>query len=132
MSERIQTHRQLRVYQNAFRVACAIFEHSKRFPADERYSLTDQIRRSSRSVCANIAEAWRKRRYEAAFVAKLSDAESEAAETQVWLEFIEQHRYLDSDTCSTLSKACDEVIGQLVTMIQHPENWTLSKRRNQP
>lgn len=129
MSERIQTHRELRVYQNAFGVACSVYDLSKQFPTDERYSLTDQIRRSSRSVCANIAEAWRKRRYEAAFIAKLNDAESEAAETQVWIEFIEQHGYLDKNICDALSKSCDEVIGQLVTMIQNPDKWILRKTR---
>jgi four helix bundle protein len=79
--------RALDVYQNAFAAGLRIYELTKRFPGEERYALTDQIRRSSRSVCANIAEAWRKRRYQAAFVAKLSDAEGEAAETQVHLEF---------------------------------------------
>ena len=81
---RIQRHNELEVYKKAFDAATAIFEVSKSFPREEMYSLTDQIRRSSRSVCANLAEAWRKRRYEAAFIAKLSDSESEAAETQVW------------------------------------------------
>ena len=84
---KITTHRDLEVYKNAFADAMAIFQLSKRFPPEEKYSLTDQIRRSSRSVNSNMAEAWRKRRYEGSFIAKLSDAESEAAETQVWLEF---------------------------------------------
>jgi four helix bundle protein len=79
----IQSRQELDVYQLAFDAAMKIFEMSKRFPKEETYSLTDQIRRSSRSVCGNIAEAWRKRRYEAAFVSKLNDAESEAAETQM-------------------------------------------------
>ena len=83
----IKSHEGLEVYQIAFGAAMEIFECSKKFPVEERYSLTDQIRRSSRSVCANLAEAWRKRRYEAAFVAKLNDCESEAAETQTWLKF---------------------------------------------
>jgi four helix bundle protein len=87
MRKRIAIHRELEVYQKAMDVAMRIFELSKRFPKEETYSLTDQIRRSSRSVCANLAEAWRKRRYEKAFVSKLSDVEAEAAETQVWLEF---------------------------------------------
>lgn len=87
MGETIKTHRDLDVYQMAFEAAMRIFELTKRFPKEETYSLTDQIRRSSKSVCSNIAEAWRKRRYEAAFVSKLNDAEAEAAETQVWLEF---------------------------------------------
>jgi four helix bundle protein len=80
---KIQEHTDLEVYRKAFDAALLIFTVSKEFPKEEIYSLTDQIRRSSRSVCANLAEAWRKRRYKAAFLAKLSDAESEAAETQV-------------------------------------------------
>src|SRR5262249_42936417 len=84
---KIREHTELAVYQKGFDAAMLIFEMSKKFPKEETYSLTDQIRRSSRSVCANLAEAWRKRRYKAAFIAKLSDAESEAAETQVWIEF---------------------------------------------
>ncbi len=87
MGKKVRTHQDLEVYRKAFDSAMQIFEMSKSFPRDERYSLTDQIRRSSRSVCANLAEAWRKRRYEKAFISKLSDSESEAAETQVWLEF---------------------------------------------
>ena len=83
----IRSHRELEVYQMALDAAMKIFEVSKNFPPEERYSLTDQIRRSSRSVCANLAEAWRKRRYEGAFISKLSDSEAEAAETQTWLEF---------------------------------------------
>ena len=97
MSEKIRTHRDLKVYARAFDVAMKIFKASKAFPKEEVYSLTDQIRRSSRSVCANLAEAWRKRRYEAAFIAKLTDAEAEAAETQVWLEFAVKCAYIDRD-----------------------------------
>src|SRR5262245_55139093 len=94
---KIQTHRDLEVYRKAFDTAMQIFELSKPFPKEETYSLTDQIRRSSRSVCANLAEAWRKRRYEAAFISKLSDSESEAAETQVWLEFAVKCGYLNRE-----------------------------------
>ena len=82
----IRSFKELRVWQGAMDLAMKVFEVSRGFPAEERYSLTDQLRRSSRSVAANISEAWRKRRYEAAFVAKLSDSESEAAETQTWVE----------------------------------------------
>lgn len=83
----IKSHRELRVYQMAMDVAMRVFELTKGFPAEERFSMVDQVRRSSRSVCANIAEAWRRRRYEAHFVSKLNDAECEAEETRVWLEF---------------------------------------------
>ena len=91
----IRHFRELEVYLLARAGALRIFETSKSFPIEERYSLTDQIRRSSRSVCANIAEAWRKRRYPNAFISKLSDAEAEAAETQVWLEFALRCGYID-------------------------------------
>jgi len=92
---KIRRHGELEVYKKAAELAMSIFEASKRFPKEETYSLVDQMRRSSRSVCANVAEAWRKRRYEAAFVSKLSDAESEAAETEVWIEFAVKCGYLD-------------------------------------
>jgi four helix bundle protein len=94
-----------------------IFQESKSFPKEETYSLTDQIRRSSRSVCANLAEAWRKRRYKAAFIAKLSDAESEAAETQVWLEFATKCPYLKHDHTSRLYQAYDEILRMLVAAV---------------
>jgi four helix bundle protein len=94
---KIQEHTDLEVYRKAFDAALLIFTVSKEFPKEEIYSLTDQIRRSSRSVCANLAEAWRKRRYKAAFLAKLSDAESEAAETQVWINFAMECAYLNHD-----------------------------------
>ena len=93
--------------------------------SEERYSLVDQIRRSSRSVCANIAEAWRKRRYKAAFISRLSDAETEAEETSVWLEFSFRCKYLDQSTTKELDDTCDRILAQLVTMIQEPDKWLL-------
>src|SRR5947207_11403169 len=87
-------YKNLRVYKLAFESAMEIFELSRRWPSEEKFSLTDQIRRSSRSVCTNIAEAWRKRRYEAAFVSKLSDSDGEAAETEVHLAFALRCGYL--------------------------------------
>lgn len=123
--ERITRHNDLEVYKMAFEAAMRIFELSKSFPKDERYSLTDQIRRSSRSVCANIAEGFRKRKYAAAFVAKLSDAEAEAAETQVWLEFALKCQYLDEGLYSEFFKNYDHVLGKLVNMMRHPEKWTV-------
>ncbi len=104
-----------------------IFEVSRRFPKEETYSLTDQIRRSSRSVCANLAEAWRKRRYTAAFVSKLSDCETEAAETQVWLEFAVKCGYLNRDDGKQLYTTYDEIIATIVGMINHPETWVLPR-----
>jgi four helix bundle protein len=102
-----------------------IFEASKKFPREETYSLTDQIRRSSRSVCANLAEAWRKRRYKAAFISKLSDAESEAAETQVWIEFAITCGYLMRDRDTSLYQTYDEILRILVAMINRPQSWVI-------
>ncbi len=99
---RINRHTDLDVYKKGFSAAMEIFRISKDFPTEERYSLTDQVRRSSRSVCANITEAWRKRRYPAAFVAKLSDAEGEAAETQTWIQFSIECKYIDRNTAKIL------------------------------
>jgi len=127
MGKRIQTHRELEVYQKAFDAAMKIYELSKSFPKEETYSLTDQICRSSRSVCANLAEAWRKRRYEAAFISKLSDVEAEAAETQVWLEFAVKCKYLNRDEAAALYKTYDEIIRTVVGMITHPETWVIHK-----
>ncbi len=105
-----------------------IFEESKFFPNEEKYSLTDQMRRSSRSVCTNIAEGWRKRRYPNAFVSKLSDADSEAAETQVWLEFALNCGYLKQKVSDELSKAYDHIMGKLVNMMARPEQWRIRSR----
>jgi four helix bundle protein len=102
-----------------------IFRVSKEYPKEDMYSLTDQIRRSSRSVCANLAEAWRKRRYEAAFVSKLSDAESEAAETQVWIEFAVKCGYLDRERGTPMYQTYDEILRMLVAMIHNPKSWLL-------
>jgi len=120
---RIQRHAELEVYRKAFDGAMQIFELSKRLPKEEVYSLTNQIRRSSRSVCANLAEAWRKRRYEAAFISKLADAEAEAAETQVWLEFAVKCSYLQREEAAPLYQTYDEILRMLVAMINTPENW---------
>jgi four helix bundle protein len=125
MAEKIRSHHELDVYRGAFEAAMQVFDASKRFPKEETYSLTDQIRRSSRSVCANLAEAWRKRRYEAAFIAKLSDAEAEAAETQVWVEFAVRCNYLDRDQAKTLYETYDRTIGAIVLMINYPETWII-------
>ena len=125
----IRHFRDLDVYQNALATGLRVYELSKRFPAEERYALTDQIRRSSRSVCANIAEAWRKRRYEAAFVSKLSDAETEAAETQVHAEFAFHHGYLSREEFLKVDDAYEKIIGQLVKMIDQPQKWLIRQPR---
>ncbi|MEX2286112.1 MAG: four helix bundle protein [Planctomycetaceae bacterium] len=121
----IRSYKELRVYQAAFDAAMRIFELSKVFPPEERYSMVDQMRRSSRSVCANIAEAWRKRRYQAHFVSKLSDAESEAEETRIWLEFASRCGYIKKPQAQELDEKYDKILGQLVVMIASPEKWTI-------
>lgn len=125
MTDRIESYKDLRVFQNAMDRAMQIFELTKSFPAEEKYSMTDQMRRSSRSVCSNIAEAWRKRRYRAAFISKLSDAEGEACETQVWIEFARRCKYLEDDVCDELDSAYDQILGQIVKMINEPEKWLI-------
>jgi len=125
----IQSHRDLEVYQLAFEAAMQIFELTKNFPVEERYSLIDQIRRSSRSVCANLTEAWRKRRYEGAFLLKLNDAEAEAAETQTWLEFAVKCNYLDTDIGRELYRTYDHILGKLVNMISNPSPWLMAGRK---
>jgi len=105
--------------------AMEIFEITKRFPPEEKYSLTDQMRRSSRSVAANIAEAWRKRRYEAAFKSKLNDSEAEACETQTWIEIGLRCGYMTDDVASRLDQRYEWIMGKLVVMIKGSKNWAL-------
>jgi four helix bundle protein len=119
-------HRDLKVYQLAYRLAMDIFRLSKSFPKEERYSLTDQIRRSSRSVCANIAEGFRKRRYPNMFVSKLADADAEATETQVWLDFACDCGYLEPAQHSALIQSYEEVGRMLGSMLTQPEKFGLS------
>ena len=121
----IRKHTDLDVYKLSFETAMSLFEITKFFPTEERYSLTDQVRRASRSVSANITEAWRKRRYPAAFVSKLSDAEAEAAETQTWLQYAVACVYITPDQARPLYAAYDSIIGMLVTMIKNPDHWKL-------
>jgi len=125
----VKTHRDLEVSQLAFETSMEVFRLSKQFPQQETYSLTAQIRRSSRSVSSNISEGWRKRRYEAAFVSKLNDAEAEAAETQTWLEYAEACQYAAPDEVKPLYEKYDHVIGMLVNMQNNPNPWLLPSRR---
>jgi len=118
------SHKELEVYKLAYRLAMEIFEITKSFPKEERYSLTDQVRRSSRSVPANIAEAYRKRRYEKAFVSKLSDAEGEAAETQTWIDFSRDCDYISPEICERINNEYEHVISMLVNMLKSPEKWS--------
>ena len=129
-TEVVKNYRDLNVYQLAFNSAMRIFELSKKWPKEERYSLTDQIRRSSRSVCGNIAEAWRKRRYPAHFVSKLSDSDSEAAETEVWLDFAFHCGYLEQSDHTELRDDYDHICRMLTTMMAAPESWCRSFRKS--
>jgi len=127
MGDRIVHHHDLEVYKKAIEGSMRIFEFSRQFPKEETYSLTDQVRRSYRSVCANLAEAWRKRRYEAAFVSKLCDSEAEAAETQVWIEYAVACGYVPPEAGRELYSAYNEVLSILVHMATHSEDWLLPK-----
>jgi four helix bundle protein len=127
--EQIRSHRDLRVYKAAIDAAMQIFELTKRFPVEERFSMVDQMRRSSRSLCANIGEAWRKRRYPAHFRSKLSDSEGEAEETRVWIEIAHRCGYVSKPEVDDLDVAYDGILGQLVRMIERPDQWTIRSRR---
>jgi four helix bundle protein len=122
--EKIRTHKDLKVFQLSFEAGMMIFHTSKKFPKEEMYSLTDQIRRSSRSVSGNIAEAFRKRKYPKAFVSKLTDVEGEAAETQVWLDYALECSYIEKETHADLFDKYDHIISMLVNMSTKPENWS--------
>jgi four helix bundle protein len=130
MSKLVKTYRNLEVYQMAFDGAMKIYEITKKFPKEEKYSMIDQIQRSSRSVCANLGESWRKRRYKLSFVSKLSDAETEAAETQIWLEFALHCGYIDENKYHGLTVLYDNIIGKIVRMIDNPEPWLLKSIAN--
>lgn len=123
----VKYHWQLDAYKLAVDAAMEIFEQSKSFPKEERYALTDQIRRSSRSVSAQIAEAWRRRKYEAVFVNKLNESEGEAAETQGWLEYAVKCDYLNRNTGRQIHRTYDRILGKLVTMGNNPKRWLLAK-----
>lgn len=122
---KIRKHKDLKVYKLASETAMEIFELTKSFPKEERYSLTDQIRRSSRSVAANIVEAFRKRRYPKVFVAKLSDSEGKAAEAQVWLDFALKCKYIDNEIYEKFFDKYDHIISMLVNMIKQLEKWSI-------
>jgi len=121
----IRKHKDLKVFQLSFEAGLEIFELTKKFPKEERYSLIDQIRRSSRSVSANIAEAWRKRKYPKSFISKLSDSESEAAETQTWLDYALAFKYVDKQVHEKLYDKYEHIIAMLINMSTNPEQWKI-------
>ncbi len=122
-------YRDLRVYQLAYKLAKEIFEETKRFPSEEKFSLTDQIRKSSRSIPANIAEAWKKRRYSKLFVSKLIDCAGESGETEVWLDFAKDAKYLSIEKFEYFSQSYDEVGRMLYSMIDKPEKFCSQKKQ---
>jgi four helix bundle protein len=115
-TQKIKSVRDLKVYRKAFDSAMDIFELTKKFPKEETYSLTDQIRRASRSVCSNLSEGWRKRRYKAVFLNKLTDSGQEAAETQTWLEFSFHCKYIDEETFNRLDESYEHIFAMLHSM----------------
>jgi four helix bundle protein len=122
---KIESFKDLIVYQKAYRLAMEIFEISKKFPKEEQYSLTDQIRRSSRSVTSCIGESWARRRYIKSFVNKLVDALGEENETEVWLDYSFDCKYIDKETQIKLLSGYDEVRKMLISMINNPEKWCI-------
>jgi four helix bundle protein len=122
----IRSYRELAVYQKAFEQAMRIFEITKRFPKEEQYSLTDQMRRASRSVCTNIGESWRKRRYVAHFVSKLTDADAEATETMIWLDFSLHCGYLDATMHAGLYAEYEQIGKMLGSMMESPDKFCYS------
>lgn len=123
----IKSYKELRVYQAAIEAAMKIYVITKRFPPEEKYSMVDQLRRCSRSVCANIGEAWRKRIYPAPFVSKLSDSEAEAEETRVWLELAFRCDYMNKEETDELDDVYDKILGQLVNLKNSPDKWGIKK-----
>ena len=126
---KITHHWQLDVYKLSIEAGMSLFELSKKFPREEMYSLTDQVRRSSRSVSSHISEGWRRRRYEAAFCEKLNGAESEAAETQTWIEYSVRCGYVTAKEGRELHRSYDHIMGKLVNMQNKPEVWLLQNPR---
>lgn len=123
--DKIRSHKDLRVYQLAYEAALEIHKISKSFPIEEKYSLTDQIRRCSRSVCSNLGEAFRKRRYPKSFILKLNDCESESNETLVWLDFSNSFGYIDDRMHKALCDKYEHIIAMLIIMSNKPESWSM-------
>lgn len=121
----INSAKELKVYKTAYKLAMEIYGISKQWPKEEIYSLTDQIRRSSRSVCANIREAWAKRRYEAHFISKLTDSDAENSETDTWLDFARDCGYLSEEDNKRLTGHCSEIGKMLGSMLKSPQKFLL-------
>ncbi|NNC87540.1 MAG: four helix bundle protein [Akkermansiaceae bacterium] len=129
ITQRIRSAKELRVYGHAYELAMEIFELSKAFPAEERFALTSQIRRSSRSVCMNLREAWAMRRYEAHFVSKLTDCDGENGETDTSVDFAHDCGYISTDTHERLTATNREIGKKLGAMMTSPHKWLISPNR---
>ena len=128
MKQKITSYRDLYVYNNAMEAAMKIFELTKQFPGEEQYSLTDQMRRASRSVCSTIGDAWRRRSNQSVFRSKLNDSEGLACESQVWIESARKCGYLDDEVSEELDSAYDQILGQLFKMIKESDKWIFKTR----
>lgn len=126
-TEQINSAKELRVYQKAYTLAMQIFEGSRSWPPEEKYSLTDQIRRSSRSVCTNLREAWAKRRYEAHFLSKLTDSDAENSETDTWLDFARDCGYISKEEHSAFVKECQEIGAMLGSMMNKAHTFSMKQ-----
>jgi four helix bundle protein len=128
-----KSFRDLEVYQRALELVVAINSFCDTLPSKEKYALADQMRRASRSVCSNIAEAWRKRRYKAAFISKMSDAETEAGEMQCWLDVAQKLTYMPKELHKQFDENYERLLAQIITMIQNADRWcTLIPSRRNP
>jgi four helix bundle protein len=125
-NKELRSAKDLKVYQKAYALAMEIFNTSKRWPVEEKFSLIDQIRRSSRSVCSNLREAWAKRRYEAHFISKLTDADGENSETHTWLDFAKDCQYLSETKHRYLVEECQAVGAMLGSMIKNPTSFLIT------
>ena len=125
---KLKSAKDLNVYQRAYALAMEIFHVSRQWPSEEKFSLTDQIRRSSRSVCTNLREAWAKRRYEAHFVSKLTDCDGENSETDTWLDFANDCRYIKSDEHERLARECKEIGAMFGSMLKNPGPFLIKDR----
>ena len=123
----IKSAKDLKVYQKAYALAMEIFQLSKSWPTEEKYFLTDQIRRASRSVCTNLREAWAKRRYEAHFISKITDSDGENSETETWLDFALDCRYLGPPDHLRLTTECRQIGSMLASMLNKPDKFLLRK-----
>jgi four helix bundle protein len=123
----INSAKELRVYQKAYALSMAIFQISQHWPPEEKYALTSQIRRSSRSVCGNLREAWAKRRYEAHFISKLTDADAENSETDTWLDFARDCDYLSKEEHQRLTAECHHIGSMLGKMLANPTPFLIRK-----